>query len=282
MKISGFTIVKNAVKMGYPFRESILSILPVCDEFIINVGQSEDDTLAQIQALDSPKIVILNTVWDDQMRAGGKVLSTQTNIALRACTGDWAFYLQSDEVMHEKYLNYLQLQMQRYLNRPGIEGLMFNYRHFYGSYDYYQDNFRRWYPREVRIVRCRENIISWGDAMDFRHPDGSKLKSAWLNAEVYHYGWVKPPQQMLYKKRTLDQYWHDDQWIETQYQSKTEFEYPDRNFLVKFKGTHPAVMRDRVLNYHYPFTVPRTWFRCYFVRKLAVFLEPLLKRLKKL
>lgn len=279
MKVSGFTIVKNAVKMGYPARESIESILPICDEFVVNVGRSDDTTLDLIRAIPSKKIRIIETDWEENLRTGGQVLSRQTNVALRAGTGDWAFYLQSDEVIHEKYLDYIQDRMVYYSKHSPVEGLIFRYRHFYGSYDYVQDNYRRWYPQEVRIVRNREQIVSWGDAMDFRHPDGSRLNAVAINAEVYHYGWVKPPEQMLFKKKTLDRYWHEDTWIESRYQEQKEFDYPDRRFLVPFKDSHPAVMQERVRQSQFKLELPKTLVRWYPMRKLCVLLEPLLKRL---
>ena len=99
MKISGFTIVRNAVKFNYPVVASIRSILPICDEFIVNVGDSQDGTLELIRSIGSPKIRIIQTQWD--MGQGSQVLSQQTNLTLKECRGDWAFYLQSDEVIHE-------------------------------------------------------------------------------------------------------------------------------------------------------------------------------------
>src|SRR5665213_914838 len=102
MKISGFTIVRNAVKFNYPVVESICSILPICDEFIVNVGDSDDGTLEMIKSIASPKIKIIETKWD--MSQGPTVLSEQTNIALKHCSGQWAFYLQTDEVIHERDL----------------------------------------------------------------------------------------------------------------------------------------------------------------------------------
>ncbi len=44
MKVSGFTIIKNAVINGYPIVEAITSILPVVDEMIVLVGDCDDDT----------------------------------------------------------------------------------------------------------------------------------------------------------------------------------------------------------------------------------------------
>lgn len=278
MKVSGCAIVRNALLMGYPARESIESVLPICDEFIVNLGRSEDDSLALVRSIGSPKVRIVETAWEDDLREGGRVLSNQTNLALRHCTGDWAFYLQSDEVVHEKHLGYLQTVMRRCLRQDRIEGLQFRYRHFYGSYDYYQDNYRRWYPREVRIIRRRDNIVSWDDAKGFRHPDGSRIRAVPTKAEIFHYGWVKSPEQMLFKNKSLDRYWHDDAWIAARYEGRREFAYPDRRFLVRFRDRHPAVMRERIARSGLKLAMPRSLTRCFPIRKLAVLMEPLLER----
>ena len=40
MKVSGFTFLRNAQKLGYPFAQSIRSILPIVDEFVIALPQT--------------------------------------------------------------------------------------------------------------------------------------------------------------------------------------------------------------------------------------------------
>ena len=102
--ISGFTFIRNAVKFDYPIVEAITSILPICDEFIVNVGNSDDDTLSLITSIGSEKIKIIESVWDENLRIGGQVLAQQTDIAFSNCISDWCFYIQADEVVHEQYL----------------------------------------------------------------------------------------------------------------------------------------------------------------------------------
>ena len=133
MKVSGFTFIKNAVKYDYPFVESVKSVLPLCDEFIIVHGDSEDSTN---ELIDSSKIKIINTVWDANLKKGGLILSQQTNIALDHTSGDWCFYIQADEVVHEKYHSEIREKMRQYLEDKRVEGLLFKYLHFYGNQDY--------------------------------------------------------------------------------------------------------------------------------------------------
>jgi len=73
MKVSGFTFIRNGSILGYPFIESIKSILPICDEFVIAVGKSDDDTLSKIRAIKSKKIRIIETVWNENMQDRGFV-----------------------------------------------------------------------------------------------------------------------------------------------------------------------------------------------------------------
>src|SRR5690554_6338421 len=130
MKVSGFTFIRNARKFDYPIEEAIRSILPVCDEVIVAVGKSEDDTREMVAAL-GPKIRIIDTVWDDNLREGGRVLAEETNKAFDAISrdSDWAFYIQGDEVLHEKYLPAVRNAMEKWKTEERVEGLLFNYLH---------------------------------------------------------------------------------------------------------------------------------------------------------
>ena len=161
MKVAGFTIIRNATKFDFPIVEAINSILPICDRVFVAVGNSEDNTLERIRNINPEKIEIIETVWDDSLRDGGKVLAVETNKAFKAITDeyDWAFYIQGDEVIHEKYLNTVKQSMEKYLNETDIDGLLFKYLHFYGSYDYV-GNSSKWYPFEIRVIRNNKNIYS--------------------------------------------------------------------------------------------------------------------------
>ncbi len=241
MKISGATFVRNAIRFDYPVTESIRSILPICDEFIVNVGDSEDDTLALIESIGDPKIRIIASRWDESLRQGGRILSQQTDIALRECRGDWIFYIQADEVVHEKYLETVRQKMELLLPIDQVEGLLFDFKHFFGSYFLIKDE-RGWYRREIRVIRNHVGVTSWKDAQGFRLK-GRKLRVVHSGAEVYHYGWARNPAIMAAKQRNLDRYWHDDKWIEHKYSEG--FDVKIRG-VVPFENSHPAVMRDRI------------------------------------
>jgi len=246
MKVSGFTFIRNAVKNDYPVVEAITSILSLCDEFIVALGNSDDQTEDLIKAINSPKIKIINTVWDDSLRAGGAVFAAQTDIAFNAIStdSDWAFYIQGDECVHEDYLPVIKKEMENNLADPGIEGLLFKYLHFYGSYDYYGQS-RRWYRREIRILRNNKSIHSYRDAQGFRL-DGRKIRVKLIDAYIYHYGWVKPPAGLKNKLLNFNTFYHDDEWIAENLPVSFEFDYKNADRLIRFTGTHPKVMQKRI------------------------------------
>jgi hypothetical protein len=253
MRIVGFTIVRNAIKYDYPIVESIRSILPIVDEYVVAVGNSEDETRKLIESINSPKIRIIDTVWDDRLREGGKVLADETNKAFDAITdADWCFYLQGDEVIHEKYHAEIVAACNKYTDQHQVEGLLFKYTHFYGSYDYIGDS-RTWYRNEIRIVRNDKQIRSYRDAQGFRKND-RKLNVKPINAEVYHYGWVKDPRFQQAKQENFHKMWHDDEWVKNNVAEATAYDYATIDSLKHFTGTHPAVMAERLKRMNWNFT----------------------------
>jgi hypothetical protein len=253
MKIAGFTFIRNAVKNDYAIVEAITSILPICDEFVVAVGASEDETLALIQGIPSDKIKIVETVWDDTKREGGATFALETDKALQAISKDidWAFYIQGDECVHEEDLPVVKSAMEANLTDENVEGLLFHYRHFYGSYQHVAIS-RRWYRREIRVVKMHPGVHSYKDAQGFRK-DGKKMKVKLIPAYINHYGWVKPPEGLNNKVRNFTQFYHDDTWLAENVPADYQFDYGNAERLFRFEGTHPAVMADRVARSNWPF-----------------------------
>jgi hypothetical protein len=255
LKVTGFTFIRNAIKLDYPIVEAIKSVLPICDDFVVAVGNSEDDTLKLIQSIDPSKISIIQTLWDDTLRENGAVLATETNKAFQAIgsESDWAFYIQGDEVIHEQYLEIIHKAMVHYENRDDIDGLLFNYLHFYGSYDYIGAS-TKWYREEIRVIKNNKQIFSFKDAQGFRKDDNQKLNVAKIPAYVYHYGWVKEPKAMQLKQESFNRLWHDDEWMKENIVKSEVFEYEDHvTQLNRFEGTHPKVMEDRIMKKNWKF-----------------------------
>jgi len=256
MKISGFTMVKNATKLYFPIKQSIESLLPLVDEFVVALGDCDEDdnTLEEIESIKSDKIKIIHTVWDLKKYSRGTENAHQSNIAKDACSGDWLFYLQADEVVHEKYLPVVKIACEKYLKDNEVEGLLFNYKHFWGDYDHYHYA-HNWYPKEIRIIKNDPEIYSWESAQSFRRiPDFDrvdfrqqnntfKLKVVNIDADVYHYGWVRPPHLMTKKKKALDTI-HKGEAAMAKEQAPKEFSYGALGKLKIFKESHPAVMKE--------------------------------------
>ena len=255
MKISGFTFIKNALIYDYPIVEAIKSILPICDEFIVAVGKSDDETLKLINQIDPEKIKIVETQWDESLRLGGRVLAAETDKAFSEISedSDWGFYIQGDEVVHEKYLDTIYAAMLKYKDEDKIDGLLFKYLHFYGSYSYIGAS-SNWYQNEIRVVKNDKSIYSYKDAQGFRKKDNEKLRVCPIDAYIYHYGWVKDPKAMQRKQENFNKFWHNDEWINDNIQKASEFNYNNAvSELKKFTGEHPKIMKKRINDKNWKF-----------------------------
>ncbi len=254
MKVVGVSFIRNAIRYDYPVVESLRSLLPLCDEVIVAVGASDDDTRSLIAGIDPQKIRIIDTIWDDSLREGGRVLAVETDKALAAvpADADWLFYLQGDEVLHERDYPAIRAAMQANLADTRVDGLLFDYHHFYGSYDYLGVA-RRWYRHEIRVVRAGRGVHSYRDAQGFRKPENQKLRVRPVAAHIYHYGWVKEPAAMQGKQESFNRYWHDDAWTEANVVKAAEFDYSGIDALIRFSGSHPVVMADRIRRRNWSF-----------------------------
>jgi hypothetical protein len=262
MKISGFTMGKNVSKLYYPMKESIMSILPVVDEFIVLLGDSDKDdtTRKDIESIGSNKIKIIDSVWDTTEFQSGTIYAQQTHLAKTHCSGDWLFYIQADELVHEDYLPAIRNKCQELKDDRRIDGLLFNYIHFWGDYWHYHDS-HGWYRKEIRIIRNDPEIIPWRDAQSFRKiPDfdgrdynrkkgTSKLNVAPVDAYIYHYGWVRPPGYMKSKSIVFNSHYREPRQADVPAKSHMEemtFDYGVLDKLPVFKGTHPAVLKEKI------------------------------------
>lgn len=239
MKVSGFTFIRNGSLLGYPYLDSIRSVLPICDEFVVAVGDSDDDTLERIRAIGSDKLRIIETQWNERMQDRGYVYAQQKMIAQFNCSGDWAFYLEGDEVVHEDDLATVRAAMERNLDDSRVEALVFDYHHFFGSPDWLAVS-PGWYRRAPRIIR--NTIRSWAPdglfwvVMD-KNKRGRYPNAALVGAPIYHYGHVRSVAAMREKNQRVGKYWGHDHPLFNGYRI-------DPAALAPFAGTHPAIVRD--------------------------------------
>ena len=239
MKVSAFTFIKNGQILGYPFVESIQSILTIVDEFVINVGESEDDTLLVIQSIHSSKIRIIKSKWNDTMQERGFVYGQQKMIAQYNCTGDWAFYIEGDEVYHENDLEQIRESMIIQLDEPNVEALAFDFYHFYGNANSYLDS-PGWYRSEVRIIK--NSVRSYAPDGLFWLVLNSNKQGRYPRAKhtgvcCYHYGWLRSQEQMNLKSEKVQKYWAKDP-------VKVDYSQMDQSIIKEFQGSHPEIIKE--------------------------------------
>ena len=238
MRISAFTFIKNGQILGYPFLQSIQSVLPIVDEFIINVGESEDDTLSLIESISSPKIRIIRSRWNDNIKDRGYVYGQQKMISQFNCSGDWAFYIEGDEVYHENELEKIKKSMEVNLNDLNVEALVFDFYHFYGNSNSYIDS-PGWYRNEARIIR--NSIRSYApDGLFWLVLDSNKKgrypRAKHTGAHCYHYGWIRSEEQMNLKSKKVKKYWGENH-------ERIDYSQMDQSIIKEFKGTHPNIIK---------------------------------------
>lgn len=258
MKLSAFTIIRDAELFDFQIKESILSVLPIVDEYIVNVGKSRDHTVELIRSIGSGKIRIMESEWDSsQYNTGGQLFAHETNLALKACTGDWCIYLQGDEVLHENALPVIQAACEKYLDTKKIDGFLLRYVHIYADYRHYIDARHFAYPKEIRIVRNDPDIHSWKDAQSFRKikdfdyrdyyqiENSRKLNCILLDkAFIFHYGWSRNPYKMVGKKEVQDAL-HSGEKDKAE-STVSYYDYGNISLFPEFHGSHPEVMKERI------------------------------------
>ena len=239
MKVSAFTFIKNGQILGYPFLQSIKSILPIVDEFIINVGESEDDTLEMIHSIKDKKIRIIESKWNDGMRDRGYVYGQQKMISQFNCTGDWVFYIEGDEIYHEKDLDQIRKSMEIHLDDSNVEALVFNFKHFYGNANTVL-NSPGWYRKEARVIK--NSIRSYApDGLFWLVLDSNKKgrypRAKSTGISCYHYGWVRSEEQMNLKTSKVQKYWGGESAI-------IDYSQIDQSIIREFRGEHPKIVKD--------------------------------------
>jgi len=239
MKVSAFTFIKNGQLLGYPFLQSIQSVLPIVDEFVINVGKSEDETLKLIKSISSPKIRVIESIWNENMQERGYVYGQQKMIAQFSCTGDWLFYVEGDEVYHENDLNKILESMKANYNNTDVEALVMDFYHFYGNENSLLDS-PGWYRSEARIIKS--SVRSYAPDGLFwvvlnGNRNGRYPKAKKTNAHCYHYGWIRTENEMNLKSQKVQKYWSKDP-------VSVNYSQIDSSIIRLFKGSHPKIMNN--------------------------------------
>lgn len=244
-----------------------MSILPICDEFIVALGDCDQDdrTREEILSINDPKIKIIDTVWDIEKYSHGTEMAHQTDIAKSHCTGDWLFCIQADEIVHENDLAKIKDRCLQLFNNNEIDGILFKFIHFWADYEHHCDS-HGWHKHEIRIIRNDRNIHSWKDSMSFRKIedfDGidymkkegtSKLRVALADATIYHYGWARPPEYMKTKIKAFTELVIGNQGVQDNTSfahNNSLFDYGVVSKYPKFKDSHPTIMKKWIDNFYW-------------------------------
>ena len=240
--LSGFTIVRNAIKLDFPIIPAIRSVLEVCDEVVVNVGKSEDDTRDLVASVRDPRVRILDSVWDFSKK--NEMLSHETLKAMAACRGQWGIYIQADEVLHEDGARILKDKTTEWDADERVEGLLVQYLHFYGGFDLVATN-RRWYRREVRCIRLNRDIRPYQGAQGFRvGSTNRRIRARATDAVMFHYGWARPARAIKEKLEISKTIYPWSRERSAQEQARGYLEWLP--LLKPFTGSHPRAAHDWV------------------------------------
>jgi hypothetical protein len=244
--VSGLAIIRNGVQLDYAFLESIRSALPICDEFIVVVGDSEDDTRERISALDDPRIRLVDSTWSDLVQPRRCLLAQQTNIGLHLCRGRWCLYMQSAEVLHEDSLPRLRALMEANAEDPKVEALLLERLTFYGDGQHVLRVYPEAFKYVPRVIKPHIGVHSIRDAMSFAVFDGWSMRGRYPRALdsgefLYRYALVHTPEGLAARGTAV----HHEEGGGAQDPDAFYTRVP-RAWVADYEGSHPAVMEERL------------------------------------
>lgn len=240
MKIYGFTYVRNGETLGYPYLEAIRCLSELCDAVYVAVGDSTDCTRELVAAV--PAVHVIDTIWDDALRQGGKIFSIQANTALRELRKNhsegWALHLQADQIVLRDDFAQIRADFER-AEASGCDALAMRFLHFWHTPRAIAYS-KRWFPQTVVAARVGSKVESVGDSQSL----GGYSKLFESDVNVFHYGHALGDKFYEQKQRTLHRWWHPDSAIDTVMKKSAgkDREEPSLPYL----GPHPVWMQSRL------------------------------------
>lgn len=253
-KVYGFTLLRNGNKYDYPYRECLSALTELCEHSYIALGDSEDGTEDEVKKFS--KLSSIATTWDMRLMGdGGKILSQQTNVALGELrknhgkeAGAWGFYLQTDELIHEKDFEQIKMDIEAAEN-GGHDAISFRYYHFWLNHNQVAIS-KRWYPQEIRAIKLESDIISHGDAQGFI---GQK-KVYESDVHIFHYGHVRDEEKREAKQELLIKMIRPGEKY-NKYKKREEKAFKKTETL-PYYGPHPKWMKERIEKFGDVFEMP--------------------------
>jgi hypothetical protein len=234
--LSGYTLVRNVVKLNYPLEASILTYYPLCNEVVISYDPTtEDGTEKYIQDLARryPKIKPIPSPWNMDNHKDGTEITIQSNVALEACTSDWLLYVQADEAIHEGD----QEAIRAAIRNPDINGVLFDRRSFMGTLD---REIPEYFARNLlRLIRNGDGCVVV-DGMTCGFFQGVNPSIHRQSYRMYNYSRMGSREEILLRSRCRDTFHHStNEAIEEN--QKLEFKQSVRPF--NLVG-HPGAIRE--------------------------------------
>lgn len=221
--ISGFTVARNVIRLGYPASQSIRSARPICDEYILSYDPWSDDGTEEwarqigqeldLKLVENKWEVMENgQMWYDKKRDINEI-ARQTAFAASQCSHEWNLYVQLDEGFHEDHHADIR---DAILNLPPSHtGLDFYRLAFYKNLHTIRADWTTFCTRAVR--KGTHNYLVPGGGMSAQalvgehaqllssKKTGERDKVFWL----YHYVRMGEPETIARRVRNLDTFYHD-------------------------------------------------------------------------
>lgn len=250
--ISVVFVIKNGVKQGYCFWESLLSCLPFADHIFISDGFSDDGTYDYLIKFknkyeDLVPITLTQDKWEDTSFHGEEIANVSNKI-ISGVTGDWIYYLQADEVIHEDSVEHIK----HIATLDRFNSVSFPFYHFIRGWEPSEEG----YTESIRMIRNGRNSYLMGDAWNFEGEINPICPAGHSPQPIFHFAWVFPKQNdvkqiehgKLYKNHTEYQEKMQDALITIDQEKEpyplTEFDdFPEitRRFIGKVKYELPEV-----------------------------------------
>jgi hypothetical protein len=184
--ISVVFAIKNGLKNGYCFWESLQSCLPLADELIISDGYSQDGTYeALLKFKDKYCKNIPTNLYQDEWEEKsyhGEVIAKVSQRAIDRATKEWILMVQADEIYHPLTIDYIK----EIATKP-YNAISFPFLHFLRALRPSNDG----YKEAIRMVRRSKNVKLKGDGWSFDSVEPICPSSLCKNP-VFHLAWIFP------------------------------------------------------------------------------------------
>lgn len=247
-RLSAYSYLYQGVAFDYPFIESLQSVLPVVDELVVTYAEPcPDGTYEQLLRLAAhyPQLRLLpSRLWTAPDKPlDGSLIRQAAEEAMAACTGDWLWHLQADEV----YSNADAKKVRELVNvshHQDVHGFIFNVLHFYGDANTVvgpQGAAAGWYLQCVRLSRKgagQHEGDAWTQSLIPAVAHGLRR----TDITLYHYGHLRQAAVAEDKNRFMYSLYRADG------QRPAHFVRPEQtqHCLVPFDGQHPESMAPRL------------------------------------